>query len=180
VEKPLAIPMILVLLLTIAIIPIQQADALTLGAKKNLSNNGGQSAGPEIDMDGTNLCVTWSDYTPGNADVLLRCSADGGATFGVKKNLSNNGGSSLGPQIDMDGTIVCVTWRDLTPGNPDVFVRCSADGGATFGAVKNLSNNAGNSGSAPIAIVGTNLCVTWHDTTPGNTEIFLRCATSPP
>ena len=59
----------------------------------------------------------------------------------------------------------CHTW------NNDILYRRSTNGGATFGPIINLSNNAGFSGFPAIAILGNNLHVVWQDDTPGNFDI---------
>jgi hypothetical protein len=140
----------------------------------NLSNNADSSFGGQIAVSGSNVYVSWHDFTPGNNDIFLRRSTDDGATFGASVNLSNNAGNSIDPQLSVLGSNVYVVWQDRTPGNDDIFFRRSTDDGATFSASVNLSNNAGFSNSPQIAVSGINVYVAWYDFTPGNFDIFYR------
>ena len=91
----------------------------------------------------------------------------------VAINVSNNTGFSLNPQIATSGNNVHVTWQDGTPGNQDIFFAVSTNNGRNFGTPINLSNNAGGSEVPQIAASGSNVYVTWEDTTPGNRDIFF-------
>ncbi|MGI0013927.1 MAG: sialidase family protein, partial [Nitrososphaera sp.] len=66
---------------------------------RNLSNNADVSNDPQLAVSGSNIYVVWSDYAPGNADILSKRSTDGGAIWKEVRNLSNNSGGSYGPQI---------------------------------------------------------------------------------
>ena len=48
-------------------------------------------------------------------------------TFGSTKNLSNNDGDSLDPQIDATGNNVYTVWEDKTKGDGDTFFKRSTD-----------------------------------------------------
>ncbi len=72
----------------------------TFGSTTNLSNNLGISFGPEIsNPGGDNVYVVWSDDSTGNSEILYRKSTNQGAAFGSTTNLSNNPGTSFGPDI---------------------------------------------------------------------------------
>ena len=60
---------------------------------------------PSIAVAGNNAYVTWSDNTPGNADILLRKSDNAGVTFGSTINVSQNAGFSELPAILYPQTI---------------------------------------------------------------------------
>lgn len=106
---------------------------------KNLSNNAGGSSGPRIAISDSNVYVVWHDDTPGNTDIMFRKSTDNGATLGPKVRLSNNPGSSFGPQIDVSESNIFVAWNDFTPDNLEIFSRRSTDNGSTWKSVTNLS-----------------------------------------
>jgi hypothetical protein len=133
------------------------------------------SPSPQIAVFGTNAYITW--YDDGTSDIFFRRSTDNGATWKSIVNISNNVGDSFGPQIAALGSNVYVTWSDQTTGNSEILFRRSTDNGATWKAVKNLSNNAGNSYSQQIAALGSNVDVTWNDDTPGNFDILFRRST---
>ncbi len=94
----------------------------TFPTPQNLSNMGG--AGYSQIATGLNgsINIVWQDSAPGNSQVFFTQSSDGGATFSVPQNLSNDSGNSQGPVIAMDPTSNAnVLWIDNTPGNNDVF-----------------------------------------------------------
>ncbi len=152
----------------------------TFGPVMNLSSDTGTSANPELAVSGSSVYVVWQDdtgLTPPNTDIFLARSTDNGATFGAAVNLSSNSGVSEVPQVASVSTNVYVIWRDDTPGNGETFYTKSTDGGATFSAAANLSNNAGNTVAPQIAAAGTKVYVTWQDDTPGNNEILFKRST---
>jgi hypothetical protein len=148
----------------------------------NVSNNAGDSWYPAIATDsGNNLHVVWGDNTPGNWEIIYSKSTDGGATWSAAVDVSNNSGISSSPTIVVgSGNSLHVVWYD-TPsggGNPDILYSKSTDGGATWSAVVNISNNSGGSFSPAIIVdSGNNLHVVWTDTTPGNYDIFYSKST---
>ncbi len=150
----------------------------TFGPTLNLSSNSGGSYAPKIAVSGSNIYVLWRDDTPGNPEVFFRRSTDNGVTFDAVINLSNNTGESfLFQSIVASGSNVYVVWYDDTLGNYDVLFRRSADGGATFESVVNLSNNPGNSIYLGVAASGSNVYVAWVDNSLGNYERFFRRST---
>jgi hypothetical protein len=146
----------------------------------NLSANTGNSREPSVASEENNMIIVWEDDTPGNTEIFMRRSADGGATFTSPVNLSNSAGLSYQPSVAISGNTILVAWQDDTPENTEIFMRRSADGGATFTPPVNLSDNAEFSGYPSVAISGNNAVVTWQDYTPWqegtrwNFEIFLR------
>jgi hypothetical protein len=146
----------------------------------NLSNNTGSSLDPQIAVSGSNVYVVWADETTGNRDIYYIRSIDSGASFFAIKILSeNNTGRSDDPQIAVSGSNVYVEWTDLTTGNGDIYFIRSIDGGASFFATKNLSeNNNGASTEPKIAVSGSNVYVVWADqtttTAAGNRDIYFK------
>ena len=146
----------------------------TFSTKINLSNNAGASISSQVAVSGANVFVTWHDDTPGNLDVLMKRSVNSGGSFQAVKNLSNNGGSSINPQVATSGSDVYFTWHDFTPGNWEVLLRRSADNGATLKPLVQISNNAGTSMNPQVTTVGSSVYIIWMDNSPGNFEIFER------
>ena len=96
--------------------------------------------------------------------------------FGTPLNLSNSPGFSENPQIAASGNNVYVTWRNLTPAgsNADVIFASSNNNGVSFGTPINITNNADFSGNPQITAIGSNVYVTWQNTTPaGNRDILF-------
>ena len=71
-----------------------------------------------------------------------------------------------------EGGLLHVLWTDDTPGNFDILYK--RDGGHFDPTILNLSNNAGGSLFAAIAVSGKNVHVVWHDDTPGNSDIQYK------
>src|SRR4030043_1661045 len=87
----------------------------TWTTNKRLTNNAGYSYVPAIAVDGSNICVVWEDYTPGNYEIYFKKSDDGGATWATKKRLTNNAGDSQYPAIAADGSNIYVVGQNLIP-----------------------------------------------------------------
>jgi len=151
--------------------------AMMLGAawtSRRLTENTGDSEYPDVAASGLNFYVVWEDNTKGNDEIFFRKSINGGATWQTAKRLTNNVGGSSCPRIAVWGSNVFVVWQDDTSGNPEIYLRKSTDGGATWQTEMGLTNNTGNSKWPDIAVSGSNVYVVWEDDTPGNYEIYFR------
>ena len=142
----------------------------TQGPQGETGFNGTQGPpGPSGVVNPSNAYVTWFDDTPGNLEIFFRASQGLGTI-----NISNNTGTSVFPQIATSGSNVYVTWIDTTSGNADIFFAVSNNNGISFRTPLNLSNNTGTSAFPQIAAIGSNVYVTWFDSTPsGNQDIFF-------
>jgi hypothetical protein len=147
---------------------------------KNLSNNAGNSANPNVAVSGNNVYVVWEDDSAGGTEIILAKSTNGGANFGPSRNLSNSLGESFDPRIAISGNNVYVVWVDYSLGNStksDIMLIRSTNGGTNFASAENLSNSPGEASDPRIAVSKSNVYVVWEDTTPetGNSEIkFAR------
>jgi hypothetical protein len=140
----------------------------------NINRGGGNpTIPPEPEPTDNNVYVVWEDNTPGNYEIFFAVSRDGGQTFNTPKNLSNNIGASVDPQITSEGNNVYVVWKDNTPSNNDIFFAVSRDGGQTFSTPKNISETTAISERPQISAEGNNVYVVWQDNTPGILEIFF-------
>lgn len=141
------------------------AQGQAFSPPKNISNNTDYSFTPQVAVDGTgNIYAVWQDDTATNANILFSRSNDGGATFSAPLNVSKSSGSSFNPLISVDrqGSIN-VVWISNAPGNNDVFFSRSTDGGGTFSAPLNLSNDPADSLSPQLAVDGSgNIDVVWE------------------
>jgi len=129
-----------------------------------LNNNAASDVGddydPQVTTDGAgNWVAVWWSYddlgeTIGtDADILVACSVDNGATWTYPAPLNNNAttdsGDNLIPQVTTDGAgnwvAVWYSYDDLgeTIGtDPDILVARSVDNGATWTDPAPLNNNA--------------------------------------
>jgi predicted neuraminidase len=146
-------------------------------ANKRLTWTAGTSEAPVIGVDSTGyLHVAWVDSTPGNTEIYHKKSTDGGATWGANRRLTYNSVGSYSPDIAADtSSRVHLVWVDETPGNPDIYYRKSADGGATWTTPLRLTWTPGFSEVPAIGVDSSgNLHVVWRDNTPGNYEIYYK------
>ena len=150
----------------------------TFSEPDNISDNEGESDGPQIAVQGDTVYLVWEDNTPGNRDILFAISTDNGQTFSEPDNISDNDGTSGDPQIAVQGDNVYIVWRDSTPGNFDTLFAISTDNGQTFSEPDNISDNDGDtSGDPQVAVQGDNVYIVWSDDTPGNNDILFAIST---
>jgi len=89
-------------------------------------------------------------------------------------NLSNTSGQSIRVQLFVDENNAYTVWSDDSSGGvDDVFFAKSNDGGKTFDAPINLSQNNGSSAFPRLAVSESNVYVTWYDYSPGQSDIFF-------
>lgn len=112
---------------------------------KNLSNNTSDSFNQEIAVFGDNVYVVWLDQGEGdNTNILLKASADGGATFGRTVNISSNANEETFPKVAAYEGSVYIAWNmagdNLDERNNEglFFVR-SLDTGNTFDDIIKLN-----------------------------------------
>jgi hypothetical protein len=82
--------------------------------------------------------------------------------------------------VSQDGNNVYIVWWTNKSENWEVMFRASNDGGQTFGDKINLSNSSDTeSQNAEIMAAGSNVFVTWWETSPetGASESVLRVST---
>lgn len=147
---------------------------ITWSSEQNLSNDPSGSGSPFIAADGSNIHVVWYDQTSGNREIHYKRSSDGGTSWATCQNLSNNTGYSSLPSLSVDGDNVHVVWHDNTQGNFEILYKQSTDKGITWSSELNLSNNSGSSFKPAITADGNNIHVVWHDSSPGNSQIFHK------
>ena len=159
------------------------------------------------DPQSTTLYVTWfGSATPENAalkdkdraEIFLRSSNDGGATWSKRRTVNDDAGKgsnhlypgmSLAPNGRLD-----VAWYDtrlsaITPGDPesdtastDIFYASSTDGGATFTpnmrisdrsadrTIGVFSNGIGSAGPVGLTSTRNGAFFAWQDSRNGNVD----------
>lgn len=143
---------------------------------QNLSHNKWSSEFPALAVDGdNNLYVVWRDKTPPTVQIWFTRSSDGGKSFSPPKVISRTGFSDA-PAIAAEGNgNLYVVWASNAPGNFEIFFTRSANGGASFTPVLNISQSRLLSGHPAIATDGRgNVYVAWADKTRGKHDIFFR------
>jgi hypothetical protein len=123
---------------------------------KNLSNNTSDSFNQEIAVFGDNVYVVWLDQgEDDNTNILLKASADGGATFGRTVNIGNNANEETFPKVAAYEGSVYVAWNMAADNvnernNEGLFFVRSIDAGITFDNIIKL-NHENNFGELQIA-----------------------------
>ena len=114
------------------------------GKPINLSNTEGS---PILNRDGSlavsgeSIFVVWYDESAKDNYIFFTRSTDEGETFSTPINLSQRNDISKFAQVVANVKNVYVIWHDYSKGNGDIFLRESNDYGATFGSIKNLSDD---------------------------------------
>ncbi len=152
-----------------------------------ISNNSGDSMSPKLVVDNNGIpYVCWIDDSSGNWEIYIR-RWNNSYWEEVGSNSASGGGISNNSGVSRSCTLAIgsnnrpvVAWRDNTSGDYEIYARqwngsswslignSSASGGG-------ISNNSGISGN-PRMINGDGnmLYLGWHDSSPGNYEIYLR------
>ena len=149
---------------------------VTWTANMRLTNSAGDSYLPAIAVNGSNIYVVWFEHTPGKNEIYIKRSFNGGDTWTPDKRIITNAGDAYPPAIAVNGPIIYVIWSDRAspPDSPDLHFKQSRDGGATWERSKRITDNAGGSCAAAMAVDGSTLHVVWQDDTPGNNEIYFK------
>ena len=151
---------------------------VTFSAPLNLSHDGADNALPQIAVDASgNINVAWENDNV-TFGVFYTHSADGGATFSAPVNLATNTRGSFAPELVVAGNNVYVAWEDDFNFQSDISFSRSTDGGATFSAARNLTNNPSNAFGAKLAVDASgNLDLAWIDNPAGNFELMFSRST---
>ena len=91
-----------------------------------------------------NIYVAWwtNKTANNNEEIMFRASADAGATFGDKINLSNTtDADSWRVEIAGEGPNVLVSWWETNQTADTPVARISTDSGQTFGPMLMLATN---------------------------------------
>ena len=95
-------------------------------------------------VSGDNIYIVWwtNKTANNNEEIMFRASADAGATFGDKMNLSNTtDADSWKVEIAGEGPNVLVSWWETNHTSDIPVARISTDSGETFGPVLRLATN---------------------------------------
>ncbi len=155
--------------------------ALTFRSPQQL----GAGLDPSIAVDGSNVYAVYRSLqgavcypTSCFNDVFFTESTNGGASFSTPIDVSKDVYQSLWPVVASSGPYIYVAWENSTlSSNPQVVLSRSTDGGTTFGAATDLSNDVGYTQNIAVAASGSNVYIVWQDQTPGNYHVFYRLST---
>lgn len=148
------------------------------------------SYSPSLALDSQGYpCIAWSVNESGNNEIFFGrwngsswVNASGAVLTSTNGNVSNNSNDSEFPKLALDSNDnPCITWRDSTTGNYEIFFArwngtswVNASGATLTATNGNISNNTGNSVNPSLALDSSNNpCISWQDDTSGNFEIFF-------
>jgi hypothetical protein len=120
--------------------------------------------------------LAWPHHVGGDLwDLYVATSSDWGATFGpaIKVNVGGPVAGARIPALAVVGQTVYVGWDSGRPGDHDLWVSTSNDGGATFGAPERVDDGSRADlrlhwgglvaqGRALLALWGDNRSGSWH------------------
>ena len=146
----------------------------TWQAPQRLTSNSGYSNHPGVAASSANVYTAWFDDTPGNYEIYFKKSADRGTTWQNDKRLTANAGQSAVPVIAVSGADIYVAWYDDTSGYYRIYLKKSADGGATWQPSQTLTHGASNCWDPALAVSGANVYLAWSNDALGFGEIYFR------
>ena len=133
----------------------------------------------QIAASGDSVYVVWG----GNPDekvagnLFYTSSLDNGASFSAARTLTERNTLNAEVATADNGNEVYLAWQGVLPDdNEEIFVKRSADNGATFTEIsENVSNNEGISECTSISISedSRKVYLAWEDSPAGNHEILF-------
>jgi hypothetical protein len=157
----------------------RSSDHGTTFVSRSLSGDRGRSYFPQVAVDARGaINVFWLDDMLGG--IFFSRSVDGGTDFSSPQNVSTapGGFSATDPYVAVDrrGNLNVVWEDDVTGG---IALSRSTDGGSTFSAPEDISNNSSSAFFPQItADASGNINVLWFDESTGIPEIrFARGVT---
>jgi hypothetical protein len=153
----------------------------TWGNVQRLSWNSGWSFCPAITSDSNGFIhVVWHDDTPGSSEIYYKRSTNGGVSWLKTKRLTWSEVSSFRPKIAVNSSDnLHMVWYGQAPESLELFYKKGSNGGMTWGSVKRLTWNSGESSISNIAVDTADLVhVVWKDDSPGDFEIYHKKSTN--
>ena len=138
---------------------------LTWENDTRLTVKSGYAGFPCIVASGSLVHIAWEDARNGNGNIYYKRSTDGGLTWGADIQLTNDPADQWDPCLALSDSVIHVVWQDNRNGsnNYEIYYKCSADAGVTWGQDTRLSTAAGNSLYPTIAVSGSLVHIVWED-----------------
>ena len=152
-------------------------NGATWNPVKRLTHDAGSSEYPAVAVSGADVYLLWSDNTPGNKEIFFRRSANWGLSWEAAQKLSESSGDTRDPAIAAGGSAVYIAGRSDFTGNDEITFGHSEDNGSNWGSAREMTNTAGSSEYPALAADGADVFLSWHDSTPGNYEVYYKNST---
>jgi len=122
------------------------------------------------------LYLVWEDETPGNFEIYLKKSTDGGAAWTAAQRLTWTEGDSELPALAVDPSgDLHLVWEENRTTSYEIYYKRSTDGGVTWTKSNMITWTGGWSYSPAVAADSLgNIHVVWSDDTPGHTDMYYR------
>jgi len=120
--------------------------------------------------------VAYADFRHGSTtpQIYYTRSLDNGTTWETETQLAENY-SSWYPSIAASSPMVHVAWPDNRNGDTsEIYYKCSADNGASWGADIRLTDNLSESREPSIVVSDSMVHAVWHDSRDANWEIYYK------
>jgi hypothetical protein len=127
-----------------------------------------------IASSGDTVHIVWTDLRNGNYEIYYKRSTDGGLNWSADIRLTNNTAYSKYPSIAVSGKYVHVVYQDTRTGNLEIYYRRSTNGGASWEADRQMTNDTNISTLPCISASGQVLLVVWEDLRDGHPEIYCK------
>jgi hypothetical protein len=152
---------------------------ISWGADTRLTNDPASSQLSTVAVSGNVVYVMWYDLRNGAGEIYYKRSTDAGLTWGDDIRLTDNSGVSGHPSVTVSGQIVHVVWEDETIGNYKIYYKRSTDGGTSWEADVQLTNNSAISWRPSVSVSGSVVHVVWTDKRDGaNGDIYYKRSTN--
>ena len=118
--------------------------------------------------------LVWMDRRDGNNELYYKRSLNNGSTWSDDVRLTNNASISEYPSLAINFQSLHLVWNDDRHGAHEIYYKRSLNGGLSWGADTRITNNAGDSYKASVAVSDTTVHVAWEDLRNGTSEIFYK------
>ncbi len=153
------------------------ANGAPVGAEVRVTNDGADSAWPDLAWNGTDWATVWHDLRDGNSEIYLAKISAAGVKTGNDLRITNSAGVSSYPSIDWNGFQYGVSWQDDRGSTKSAiwFAGLNAQGMKNGNDLK-VSSGSGDSSFTTALWNGTTYAFAWRDdrdTPNGNTELYF-------
>lgn len=141
-----------------------------------LSADDARAQHPAVAAAGRRVYVAWHELAGAQPDVVIRVSADGGATFGPPVRPRHSATAAAHPSLAATGDRVHLVFHDEREGRTEIYHERSTDGGRTFEPEQRVSDPGAISWVGTVTATPDRLYVAWVDLKDGNEEEYVRAS----